>query len=164
MKKLLSLLMVALLLPLTSGAVDLEPNQRLMGHYTTDDLATSGWGNTSFEGLCTVATDITADELAAFGNGEIVAFRVGLCLSTPISRVFVIPVMPNGNVLMDQTTEWSCEASAQGWNMIQLATPYQLRDLPAGYSLRIGFDYMQETKFAKPLSVLRVGTTYPSYH
>ena len=164
MKKLLSLLMVALLLPLTSGAVDLEPNQRLMGHYTTDDLATSGWGNTSFEGLCTVATDITADELAAFGNGEIVAFRVGLCLSTPISRVFVIPVMPNGNVLMDQTTEWPCEASAQGWNMIQLATPYQLRDLPAGYSLRIGFDYMQETKFAKPLSVLRVGTTYPSYH
>lgn len=164
MKKLFTILVAALLLSLTSGAVDLQPNQRLMGHYTTDALATSGWGSTSFEGICTVATDITADELSEFGNGEIVAFRVGLFQAAPISRVFVIPVMPNGNVLMNQVTEWSCDASAQGWNMIQLETPYQLSNLPAGYSLRIGFDYEQETRFAKPLSVLRVGTTYPSYH
>ena len=164
MKKLLSLLMAAMLLPLTMGALDLGPNQMLMGHYLTDDLATSGWGSTSLEGISTVATDITADELSAFGAGEIVAFRVGLFLATPISRVFVIPVTPDGNLMMDDMTEWPCSASSQGWNMIELDTPYKLSNLPGGYSLRIGFDYEQETKFSKPLSVVKKGTIYPTYH
>ena len=164
MKKLLSFFLAAMLLPLMSGAVDLGPNQRLMGHYTTDNLATSGWGSTAIEGLATVATDITPDELAPCAGGDIVAFRVGLFLSTPISRVFVIPVKPNGTLVMDQMVEWPCEASSQGWNMIQLETPYSLDNLPQGYSLRIGFDYEQATKSSKPLSVVKVGTTYPSYH
>ena len=163
MKKLLSLLLAALLLPLTAGALDLQPNQLLMGHYLTDDLATTGWGSTILEGLATVATDITPDELARYKGGDIVAFRVGLTLSTPISRVFVIPVMPDGTVLTNQMTEWPCEASSKGWNMIELATPYTI-NVPEGYSLRIGFDYEQATKFVKPLSLVRVGTNYQTYH
>ncbi len=156
--------MAAMLLPLTLGAVNLGPNQLLMGHYTTDDLANSGWGSTSLEGIATVATDITPDELAVFGTGDIIAFRVGLFLATPISRVFVIPVTPDGQLLMNDMVEWPCEASSQGWNMIELDTPYSLSNLPAGYGLRIGFDYEQATKFVKPLSVVKKGTTYPTLH
>ena len=164
MKKLLSLLMAAMLLPLASGAIDLGPNQLLMGHYLTDDLATSGWGSTALEGLSTVATDLTPDELAFYRGGKIVAFRVGLSLSTPVSRVFIIPVTPDGQVMYNNMTEWECNANNQGWNMIELATPYDLNNLPDGYSLRIGFDYVQATKFAKPLSIVKVGTTYPTMH
>lgn len=156
--------MAAMLLPLTMGAVDLGPNQMLMGHYLTDDLATTGWGSTSLEGTATVATDITPDELSIYGAGEIVAFRVGLYLAAPISRVFVIPVTPDGNLVMNDMVEWPCEASSQGWNMIELDTPYPLSNLPGGYGLRIGFDYEQATKFTKPLSVVKKGTIYPSYH
>ena len=164
MKKLLSLLLAAILLPLTAGAVDLGPNQMLMGHYTTDDLATSGWGSNSLQGLCTVATDLNSDELAQFKGSDLVAFRVGLFQATEISRVFVIPVTPDGNLLMNQMIEWPCEVSGvKGWNMIELGTPYTI-NVPEGYSLRIGFDYVQATKTAKPLSVVKVGTTYPSYH
>ena len=165
MRKLLSLLLAAMLLPLTSVAMDLEPNQLLMGHYLTDDLATSGWGSNALEGLATVATDLDPDELALYKVGDIVAFRVGLFLATPISRVFVIPVTPDGDLLMDQMTEWPCEVSGvKGWNLITLDTPYSLSNLPEGYSLRIGFDYEQATKTTKPLSVVKVGTTYSSYH
>ena len=164
MKKLLSLLLAAVLLPLAAGAVDLGPNQLLMGHYTTDDLATTGWGSNVLEGVATVATDFTADELALFRSGEIVAVRVGLVQSTPISRVFAIPVTPDGELLWNNMTEWSCNASSVGWNMIELETPYAINSLPDGYSLRIGFDYVQATKIAKPLSVVKVGTTAPAYH
>ena len=164
MKKLLSLLMAAMLLPLASGAVDLGPNQALMGHYLTDDLATSGWGSNTLMGLATVATDFSSDDLAMYQGGTIVAFRVGLFQATPVSRLFIIPINPDGALLMNEMTEWPCEVSAQaGWNMIELETPYTV-NVPEGYGLRIGFDYEQPTKTSKPLSVVKVGTTYPTYH
>ena len=107
MKKLLSIFLAALLLPFATGAVDLQPNQLLMGHYTSDALASSGWGSNALDSLATVATDITPDELALYKGGDIVAFRVGLFLSTPVSRLFIIPVTPEGNLLMNEMTEWS---------------------------------------------------------
>jgi len=164
MRKLLSLLMAALLLPLSSVAMDLAPNQLLMGHYLTDDLATSGWGSNSLLGLSTVCTDLTPDELALYKDGDIVAFRIGLCQPTTISRLFVIPIDLDGNLLMDELTEWPCEFSGvNGWNLVEMEQPYKI-EIPEGYSLRIGFDYDQPTKTSKPLSVVKVGTTYPSYH
>ena len=164
MKKLLSLLMAAMLLPLTSGAVDLAPNQMLMGHYLTDDLATSGWGYSDLQGLNTVATDFTPEQLALYQGGEIVAFRVGLHEATPVSRLFIIPIDPYGNLLWGNIAEWPCEVSAEvGWNMIELETPYKI-EVPDGYSLRIGFDYEQIERASRPLSVVRVGVTCPTYH
>ena len=163
MKKLLSLLMTAMLLPFALGALDLQPNQLIMGHYTTDDLATTGWGSNALEGLSTVATDFTPDDLAFFAGGEIVAVRIGLYLSTPISRVFIIPITPDGVLLWNDITEWPCNASSVGWNMIELETPYKI-DLPEGYSLRIGFDYEQATMNSKPLSIVKKGTVCPTYH
>ena len=162
MKKLLSLLMAALLLPFALGALDLQPNQMLMAHYTSDELAEIGWGKTFLSGDNIVATDITPDELALFQGSKLIAFRVGLAESTPVTRVFVIPVDADGNPT-DEVTEWSCNVSDQGWNLIELETPYEI-NLPDGYSLRIGFDYLQETKNSKPLSAVKAGTIYRTLH
>ena len=160
MKKLLSLLTAVILLPLVLGAQELAPNQKLLGHYTTDDIALGGcWGKSIIYGVRPIATDLTADELAYFQGSKIIAFRVGLSESTPVTRVFVIPIDGNGNLKTE--TEWSCDVSQAGWNIVTLDNPY-LIDLPADYNLRIGFDY-EQTRQNKPISAVNVGTIYPSY-
>lgn len=159
MKKLLSLFMGMMLLPLALNAITLEPNQLVLGHYASDDIKLGGcWGKSFLNGVTPIATDITPDELVLFQGSKIVAFRVGLSLSTPVSRVFVIPVDPNGNLM--EETSWSCNVSDQGWNLVQLETPYEI-NLPEGYSLRIGFDYLQSGS-AKPISAVKVGNIYPT--
>ena len=162
MKKFLSLLLAALMLSLTSMAVELGPNQLLMGHYTSDSLSTSGWGQSFLNGVNPIATDLTPDELVVFQGGEIVAFRIGLASQSPITRLFVMPVAANGNPT-GEITEWPCDVYGQpGWNLIELEEPYMI-NLPDGYSLRIGFDYEQLGKTAKPISAVKVGTVYPTY-
>ena len=159
MKKLLSLLTVALLLPLVMVAQTLAPNQKLLGHYTTDDILTgSGWGMSMLNGVRPIATDLTPDELALFQGSKIVAFRIGLAQSTPVTRVFVIPIDRNGN--LGTETEWECNISDEGWNVVTVDNPY-LINLPADYQLRIGFDY-EQTRTNKPISAVKVGTVYPS--
>lgn len=169
MKKTLLLLLAAILLPMTIGAqklapsrVELADNQLILGHYTTDDIVLGGcWGKPSFRGLNTIATDLTPEELAMFQGSKIVAFRVGMSLPAPVTRVFVIPIDGNGN--LGDITEWSCNVSDEGWNVIELDSPY-LIDLPADYMLRIGFDYEQLELRDKPISAVNVGTIYPTYH
>lgn len=159
MKKLLSLLTAALLLPLVMVAQTLAPNQKLLGHYTTDDILTgSGWGMSMLNGVRPIATDLTPDELALFQGSKIVAFRIGLAQSTPVTRVFVIPIDRNGN--LGTETEWECNISDEGWNVVTVDNPY-LINLPADYQLRIGFDY-EQTRTNKPISAVKVGTVYPS--
>lgn len=159
MKKLLSLLTAALLLPLVMGAQTLGPNQLLLGHYTTDSVNIgNGWGMPLLYGVRPIATDLTGEELALFQGSKIVAFRVGLAQSTPVTRVFVIPVDGNGN--LGAETEWACDVSSEGWNIVTLDAPY-LINLPPDYSLRVGFDY-QQTGNNKPISAVKVGTIYPS--
>lgn len=160
MKKLLSLLTAVILLPLVLGAQELAPNQKLLGHYTTDDIALGGcWGKSIISGVRPIATDLTGDELAYFQGSKIIAFRVGLSESTPVTRVFVIPIDGNGN--LQNETEWSCDVSQEGWNIVTLDDPY-LINLPADYKLRIGFDY-EQTRQNKPISAVDVGTIYPTY-
>ena len=161
MKKLFLLLLAAILLPLTVSAqphqLDLQPNQLLMGHYTTDDLTLGGcWGKSFLRGTRPIATDLTPDELALFQGSKIVAFRVGLSLSTDVTRVFVIPVAPNGD--LGEEVEWPCQVSDEGWNLVELDTPYEI-NLPDNYSLRIGFDY-EQVGSSKPISAVKVGTVY----
>ena len=159
--------MVAMLLPLAMGAqalapdrIDLQPNQKLLGHYTTDDITLGGcWGQALLKGVRPIATDMTPDELALFQGSKIVAFRVGLSLSTPVTRLFVIPVSPDGE--LGEETEWPCEFSDEGWNLVELETPYEI-NLPPDYSLRIGFDY-EQVGSTKPISAVKVGTIYPTY-
>ena len=161
MKKLLSILMATLLLPMALEALTLQPNQMILGHYTTDDIELeNGWGKSFLTGVNPIATDITPNELALFQGSKIVAFRVGLAESAPVTRLFVMPVGTNGKPT-GEITEWPCNVSEQGWNLIELDTPYEI-NLPEGYSLRIGFDYEQLTRNSLPISAVNVGTIYPT--
>ena len=164
MKKLLSLLMAVMLLPAALGAMDLQPNQKILGHYTSDALnLENGWGKSFLKDIVLpIATDLTADELAMFQGSKIVAFRVGLAEEAPVTRVFVMPIGTNGKPT-GEITEWTCNVSSQGWNLIELETPYEV-NLPDGYGLRIGFDYEQIGKDARPISAVKEGTIYPTYH
>ena len=164
MKKLLSLLMAVMLLPAALGAMDLQPNQKILGHYTSDALnLENGWGKSFLKDIVLpIATDLTADELAMFQGSKIVAFRVGLAEEAPVTRVFVMPIGTNGKPT-GEVTEWTCNVSSQGWNLIELETPYEV-NLPDGYGLRIGFDYEQIGKDARPISAVKEGTIYPTYH
>ena len=162
MKKSFLLLLAAFMLSLSAGAVELGPNQLLMGHYTSDSLSTSGWGQSFLTGVHPIATDLNAYELALFQGGKIVAFRIGLASEAPISRLFVMFIGTDGKPT-GEITEWPCDVDGQqGWNLVELETPYTI-NVPDGYSLRIGFDYEQLTRTSKPISAVKVGTVYPTY-
>lgn len=140
---------------------DLGENQLIMGHYDTDDLASSdaGLGITGLPGNQRLGTILSPDELAAFQGGKIVKFRVGLANATPISSVFVAVVSANGAIGTLQT--WSCSSNALGWNEIELETPYEI-NLENNQSLLIGFEYRQ-TSSNYPISAVNVGEIYPTY-
>lgn len=141
--------------------IELAPNQKIMGHYDTDDVADSenGLGITSLTGTRRIGTILTPDELAIFQGGKIVKFRVGLAQATSIPRVFVAPVSASGSIGTLKT--WNCSANAAGWNEIELSTPYDI-NLNSDQSLLIGFDY-QQTSTNYPISAVQVGDIYPSY-
>ena len=122
--------------------MDLPSNQKILGHYDTDEVQTGGYlGLTNFPGVIPTAIELTPDELAMFQGGKIVAFRVGLASATPITRVFAAPSTASG---LGEFTEWSCNASAEGWNVIPVDPPYEI-NLDDNMSLLIGFDYRQIT-------------------
>lgn len=138
---------------------DLAENQKIMGHYDTDDLTTDGLGITGLPGTIPIATILEPDELAMFLGGKIVKFRVGLAAATPVTRVFVAPVDERGTI--GTMTEWTASVRSAGWNEITLDTPYQL-DMDETTALMIGFDYAQ-TSSNYPISAVEVGEIYPSY-
>jgi len=146
---------------LAPAKADLADNQRIMGHYDTDDVAdaNSGLGLTSFAGTIPIGTILTSDEMKPFDGGKIVAIRVGLANAADVTRVFVIPVTAEGS--LGTTTEWSCSANAAGWNTIELETPYDIT-VEDGAGLMIGFDYTQ-TSSNYPISAVEVGDIYESY-
>ena len=142
----------------SSARIDLPGNQKLMGHYTSDSIATKGVAMQS-AGLQPVAVMLEPDELDVFQGGKIVAFRVGLVDSAEIARVFVIPVTAKGKY--GNKTEWTCSASDVGWNVINLETPYEI-NLADDDKLLIGF-YFRQTEECMPLSLVKVGKPYDSY-
>jgi len=162
MKKILLTTVVALLsMIVATGAparITLAPNQMIMGHYNTDSVNVGGGlGMSAFTGTRPIGTILEPSELTPFQGGKIVAFRVGLAESTPVSRVFVAPVV-NGEV--GEQTSWSCDVSDAGWNEVWIETPYEI-NLDDDVSLLIGFDY-EQTKTNKPVSYVMVGDIYPS--
>lgn len=187
MKKLLSIMLAVMMLPLAVGAqalaprsqfvprafgvnaltnsftaparIDLPSNQKIMGHYDSDALSSNSYRPVNLTGVIPIATDLTPAELEMFQGGRIVAFRVGLATKAAVSRVFVIPISADGT--LGSTVEWSCSKNASGWIMVDLATPYEI-NLPEGTSLRIGFD-VKLTSSNYPLSVVAEGDIYPTY-
>ena len=138
--------------------MDLPDNQKLMGHYDTDDIGTEGVG-LSNTGNIYIGTILESEELDLFVGGKITAFRVGLAESTTISKVFVMPVRAGG--AYGTLISWDCNASDVGWNVIELPTPYQL-NVSEGEKLMIGFQYEQVAS-AKPLALVNVGEIYDTY-
>jgi hypothetical protein len=185
MRKLLLLTMAALMMPAVMNAqvvlqpknnapmkalthfkapagVEIAENQKIMGHFDSDDLLEGGLGMTSMPGVIPLATVISPDELQVFQGGKIVAFRVGLAEATPVTRVFVAPVssagVPSG---VGTLIEWPCQTGEQGWNEIVLDTPYEI-NLDETTSLMIGFDYTQ-TRTNYPIGLSKDGDIYPTY-
>ena len=185
MRKLLLLTMAAMMMPAVMNAqavlqpknsapmralthykapagIEIAENQKIMGHFDSDDLLEGGLGMTSMPGVIPLATVISPDELQVFQGGKIVAFRVGLAEATPVTRVFVAPVssagVPSG---VGTLVEWPCQVGEQGWNEIVLETPYEI-NLDETTSLLIGFDYTQ-TRTNYPIGVSNDGDIYPTY-
>ena len=139
--------------------MDLPANQKILGHYDTDEVETGGFlGLTGFPGVIPTAIELTPDELAMFQGGKIVAFRVGMASSTPITRVFAAPSTETG---FGDFTEWTCNANAEGWNVIPVDPPYEI-NLDENTGLFVGFDYRQ-TSSNYPISAVMAGNISPTY-
>ena len=143
----------------TPSRVDLADNQLIMGHYTTDDVASSDEG-IGFNGTGTkqLGTIITPEEVAVFNGGKIVKFRVGLANAANITKVLVAKVTTAGSV--GSVKSYTCNSNAAGWNEITLSTPYDI-SLSTGQGLLIGFEYKQVSG-QYPLSAVQVGEIYPT--
>lgn len=169
MKKNLLLFVIGLLLPMMASAhsgllapamIDLPENQKIMGHYDNDVISTEGVAITSMTGKLTIGVLLENEEVNIFSGGKIVAFRVGLAESTPVSKVFVIPVTAGG--AYGSMVSWACDVSNSGWNVIELPNPYQL-SIPEGGQLMIGFEY-EQTATNQPLALVNEGEkVYDTY-
>lgn len=155
MKKILLLFTVAMLLPIAAGA----QTQRILGHYGSDAVNTQGVALTNSTGKISIGTILDAEELDIFNGGKIVSFRVGLAESTPVTKVFLVPITAGG--AYGSMVSWACSVSNTGWNVVALPSPYQL-NLAEGARLLIGFEY-EQTKDNAPLSLVSEGDPYDTY-
>lgn len=167
MKNYLLLLLMALSLSMpiyaqnAPAGLDLPENQRILGHFDSDAIGDVGAGVSNASGKITIGVIMESDEVDIFNGGIIKSFRVGLAESTPISKVFVIPITAGG--AYGTMVQWPCEAGEAGWNVIELETPYQI-NLSDNGKLMIGFEYEQPTKTFKPLGMLNEGDIYDTYY
>ena len=144
---------------MTQSRVTLAENQMIMGHYDTDEVASSENGiGINSTGSRQVGTVITPEEVAMFNGGQIVKFRVGLANAARISKVLVAKVSAAGAI--GSIKSFSCNVNAAGWNEITLSSPYAI-SLNNTQGLFIGFEY-QQTAGQYPLSAVQVGDIYPT--
>ena len=166
MKKTLLFLLMSMSLSLTIHAqsaqsrLDLPETQKIMGHYESDAVGTEGVGVPTTSGKVSIGVILESDEIDIFNGGQIMAFRVGLAESTPVSKVFVVPISAGG--AYGSMISWNCDVSSPGWNMVELPSPYKL-NIPDDGKLLIGFEYEQPTKTSKPLAMVHEGEIYDTY-
>ena len=103
--------------------VDLQDNQRLVGYYTTDELAQYGSGLASFgaNDNCKAAIDLTPDMLEPYDGMKVVAIRFGLCYKLDKSRVFITPITNQGLGL--DVVSVDVPSTVKGWNTVTLSKP-----------------------------------------
>lgn len=123
--------------------ITLADNQKLMGAYTTDDVAASleGLGLPSFPGQLGVATVLDAKACARFNGGQISQIRYGLANATEVTSVFMYLVKESGE-FVELFNEKVTEKPVAGWNMVTLSKPYTL-DLTGITDVLMGFYYTQ---------------------
>jgi len=151
--------MVAQTAFMAPAQAELNDNQRILGHYDSDAIATEGVAIANATGKNTIGVILEAEEIEMYNTGKIVAFRVGLAESTPVTKVFVQPVTAGG--AFGTMIQWNCEVSEVGWNVVELPSPYVLA-LTEGSKLMIGFEY-EQTSTNKPLALVQEGTIYDTY-
>lgn len=149
---------------LSPKKADLASNQRLVGYYTTDELAEDGIGipNYGKNENCKAAIDLTPEMLQAYDGMKVVAIRFGLCYKMNKSRVFISPV--NNNVIGEDVVSKDVTSPVKGWNTITLDEPYTISQ---DQEIFVGFDFIQNstksgrnyTEDCYPLSVVQAGRT-----
>lgn len=147
---------------LSPKKADLASNQRLVGYYTTDELAQYGIGIPGYGKNCKAAIDLTPEMLQAYDGMKVVAIRFGLCYKMNKSRVFISPI--NNNVIGEDVVSKDVASPVKGWNTITLDEPYTISQ---DQEIFVGFDFIQNstpkgnsyTEDCFPLSVVQAGRT-----
>lgn len=124
--------------------ITLADNQKLMGPYTTDDVATSqqGLGLPNYPGELGMATLLDASELARFDGGNIVKMRYGLANATTVHSVFIYLIDTDGRIKEQLFAEPVTGTSVAGWNEVTLSKPYTL-NLTGVAEILMGYYYTQ---------------------
>lgn len=121
--------------------VTLADNQRIMGAYTTDELAESGLGAPGKNGIMRPASRLTKKFFSKFIGGRIVMLRIGLISAAENFKVYIGTEDASGNVT-DLTLQ-DVGNGTEGWNEVQLTTPVTIPD--GIEALYIGFEYKQKS-------------------
>lgn len=124
--------------------ITLADNQKLMGPYTTDDVATSqqGLGLPNYPGELGVATLLEASDLVRFDGGNIVKMRYGLANATTVNSVFIYLIDTDGKIKEQLFAEPVTGTSVAGWNEVTLSKPYTL-NLTGVAEILMGYYYTQ---------------------
>ena len=138
---------------------DLAANQRLVGWYDTDEVASDGLGLKNFPGNWKAATWMSTNVLQNYVGAKVVGIRFATCYAwSGGSRVFMAPVTADGTIQADVVSQ-SLAAVTTGWNTVMLENPYVIPENP---SFMVGFDYVQGSGSTDgyPLSVVEAGSEY----
>lgn len=114
--------------------VDLAPNQRLMGFYTTDDWSGAGQGVGFGKTMnLRLGAKIPSEIINAFVGGKIVGLRYAMSVAENVSKVFV---QKDGQTTdaVSKTLTGACQV---GWNTVMFDTPWSIEDNTILY---LGYD------------------------
>lgn len=124
--------------------VELAANQRLIGGYITDDLASSadGIGLPRFPGKIFLGSLWDKDMLKLVHGTQMTAIRVGLANAVKVNYVQVYGVSAGGNVTMVTQDTVATDTTESGWTSVQLTTPLTI-DTAAYEGYIVGYEYNQ---------------------
>ncbi|MGN1263534.1 MAG: Omp28-related outer membrane protein [Prevotella sp.] len=124
--------------------VTLAANQKILGHYDTDDVATpgQGYGLPSFPGTLSIGSEFIASDLRLFDGGKVVKIRFGLANACAVSEVFLKGHTSEGNIVDIVKQPVDPETVVQGWNEVTLSTPVTL-DISKYDFFLMGYTYEQ---------------------
>lgn len=153
------------IITLSPKKADLASNQRLVGYYSTDELAEYGTGvpNYGTNANCKAAIDLPSELLQSYDGMKVVAIRFGLCYQLEKSRVFISPINSEGYIEADAVSK-NLTSTVKGWNTVSLDEPYTISK---DQEILVGFDFAQNatksgqyyTEDCYPLSVVESGRT-----
>lgn len=121
--------------------ITLADNQKIMGPYTTDELAGAGYGmGLSYNATLSAAAYMeNMNDFAIFDGGKVVSMRYGLSEAATVNKVFIKGI--KGNSIVDLCEAPVTATPVVGWNDVTFETPYTL-DLTGIEALLMGFEYV----------------------